>query len=336
MVLCWFDDPHQYPDKLLDLTDLGTYLDGKYGGFYEGLKGYATRGGKYIALPLAAIGNAVCYRQSHMEAAGFKEFPKDTAGFLALVKALNAKGTPAGFAHGKAVGDGNNYAHWLLWSHGGKMVDEKGKVVINSKETIAALNYAKELYQNFIPGTESWLDINNNRAFLAGKISLTANGVSLYYAAKNDPALAELAADIRTTNFPIGPVGRSVELHQTTQAVVFKHTKYPNACKAYLKFMFEAEQMNAWIEGSSAYCCQPLKAFAKNPVWTSTPIHAPYARASETLQPNGYAGPLGYASAAVMADYVVVDMFASAVTGSVTPQEAVAQAEKRANRYYTV
>ncbi len=84
MVLCWFDDPHQYPDKLLDMTDLGTYLDGKYGGFYEGLKGYATRGDKYIALPLAAIGNAICYRQSHMEAAGFKEFPKDTAGFLEL------------------------------------------------------------------------------------------------------------------------------------------------------------------------------------------------------------------------------------------------------------
>lgn len=336
MVLCWFDDPHQYPDKLVDLTELGTYLDGKYGGFYEGLKGYATRGDTYIALPLAAIGNAVCYRQSHMEAAGFKEFPKDTEGFKELIKAMKAKGTPAGFAHGKAVGDGNNYAHWLLWSHGGKMVDEGGTVVINSKETIDAIKYAKELYENFIPGTESWLDINNNRAFLAGQVSLTANGVSLYYAAKKDPALAEMAADIRTTNFPIGPIGRSMELHQTTQAIVFKHSKYPEACKAYLKFMFEAEQMNAWIEGSSAYCCQPLKAFADNPVWTSNPIHAPYARASETLVPNGYAGPLGYASAAVMADYVLVDMFAAAVTGALSPEDAAAQAEKRANRYYRV
>jgi multiple sugar transport system substrate-binding protein len=79
-----------------------------------------------------------------------------------------------------------------------------------------------------------------------------------------------------------------------------------------------------------------LKAFASNPVWTSDPIHAAYARASSTLRPNGYAGPLGYASAAVMADYVLVDMFASAVTGAATPEEAAAQAEKRANRYYRV
>ncbi|PND27452.1 ABC transporter substrate-binding protein [Sinorhizobium sp. M4_45] len=336
MVMCWFDDAHQYPDKLVDLTELADYLGNKYGGWYDGLKGYASRDGQFIAMPLAAIGNAVCYRESHMKAAGFSEFPKDTAGFLELCKALKAKGTPAGFPHGKAVGDGNNYAHWLLWSHGGKMVDESGKVTINSPETLAAVNYAKSLYETFIPGTESWLDINNNRAFLAGQVSLTANGVSLYYAAKKDEALAELAADIRTTNFPVGPVGQSVELHQTSSILLFKHSKYPEAAKAYLKFMMEADQMNAWIEGSSAYCCQPLKAFADNPVWTSDPIHAPYARASETLRPNGYAGPLGYASAGVMADYVLVDMFASAVTGQATPEDAIIEAERRANRYYRV
>jgi multiple sugar transport system substrate-binding protein len=336
IVMCWFDDAHQYPDKLVDLTELGTYLDGKYGGFYDGLKGYATRDGKFIAMPLTAIGNAIVYRDSHLKAAGFNEFPQDTKGFLELCKAMKAKGTPAGFPHGKAVGDGNNYAHWLLWSHGAQMVDESGKVTINSPETIAAINYAKELYKTFIPGTESWLDINNNRAFLAGQVSLTANGVSIYYAAKNDPKLAEFAADMRSTNFPVGPVGKSVELHQTSSLLLFKHTKYPEAAKAYIKFMMEADQMNAWLEGSSAYCCQPLKAFADNPVWKANPIHAPYARASETLRPNGYAGPLGYASAAVMADYVLVDMFAAAVTGASTPEEAVASAEKRANRYYRV
>ncbi|MEN0100252.1 MAG: ABC transporter substrate-binding protein, partial [Brucella pseudogrignonensis] len=336
MVMCWFDDAHQYPDKLVDLTELGSYLDGKYGGFYDGLKGYAVRDDKFIAMPLTAIGNAIVYRDSHMKKAGFSEFPKDTAGFLELCKAMKANNTPAGFPHGKAVGDGNNYAHWLLWSHGAQMVNEKGEITINSPETLAALNYAKQLYATFIPGTESWLDINNNRAFLAGQVSLTANGVSIYYAAKNDPKLAEIAEDMRSTNFPIGPVGKSVELHQTSSLLLFKHTKYPEAAKAYIKFMMEADQMNNWIKQSSAYCCQPLKAFADNPVWTDNPIHAPYARASETLRPNGYAGPLGYASAAVMADYVLVDMFASAVTGAETPEDAMASAEKRANRYYRV
>ena len=334
MVMSWFDDPFQYPDKLVDVTDLATMLGEKNGGWYDGLKGYATQGDKFIAVPLCAIGNAICYRDSHMKAAGFSEFPKDTDGFLELCTAMQAKGTPAGFPHGKAVGDGNNYAHWLLWSHGGKMVDENSKVTINSPETKASIEYAKKLYATFIPGTESWLDINNNRAFLAGQISLTANGVSLYYAAKKDPAMADLAADIRTVNLPIGPVGKSVELHQTSTLSIFNHTKYPQAAKAYLEFMYQADKMNAWIEGASAYCCQALKAFADNPVWTSNPIHRPYANASASLRPNGYAGPLGPASAGVMADYVLVDMYASAVTGQASTEDAMANAERQAGRYY--
>lgn len=336
IMFVWFDDPFQYPDKLLDVTDLATGLGKKYGGWYEGPQQYATKDGKFIGLPLATIGNAVCYRDSWVKDAGFSEFPKDTAGFLELCKALKAKGHPAGFPHGHAVGDGNNYAHWLLWSHGGKTVDEAGKAAINSPETIAALNYASELYKTFIPGTESWLDVNNNRAFIAGEIGLTANGVSLYYAAKNDPKLADMAKDIRTTPFPTGPVGKPVELFQVTSCVVFKYTKFPKAAQAYLQFMFEKAQMDAWIQASSGYCCQTLKAYADNPIWTSDPVHAPYAKASETLRPNGYAGPLGYSSAAVMGDYVVVDMFAEVVTGQRTPEEAAKRAETRINRYYRV
>jgi multiple sugar transport system substrate-binding protein len=146
--------------------------------------------------------------------------------------------------------------------------------------------------------------------------------------------MKEIADDIRTTNMPIGPVGEAVELHQTTSISIFDHTPYPQAALAYLQFMYQPERMNAWITGASAYCCQALKGFADNPVWTSNPIHAPYAKASETLRPNGYAGPLGYASAGVMADYVLVDMFAAAVTGQATTEDAVANAAKRANRYY--
>jgi multiple sugar transport system substrate-binding protein len=234
------------------------------------------------------------------------------------------------------VGDGNNYAHWLLWSHGGKMVDKDGNVTINSPETLKAIEYAQQLYKTFIPGTEGWLDVNNNRAFLAGELSVIANGISAYYTAKNDPKLADIAKDIRTTNLPVGPVGKSVELYQVTSAVIFKYTKYPNAAREYLRFMFEEAQMSDWITKSSGYCCQALKSYASNPVWTEDRNNAPYAKASETLRPNGYEGPLGYASAAVMADYVLVDMFAEAVTGQFTPQEAMERAEKRANRYYRV
>ena len=334
----FFDDPHLYPDKLLDVTDVANYLGGKYGGWYDVCKTYGMSGNKWISIPLGAAGATFVHRISHMQAAGFKEFPKDMGGFLELCKALKAKGTPAGFALGNATGDGNSWCHWLVWAFGGRMVDEKNNVVINSPETIKALEYSKELYATFVPGTLSWLDPNNNKAFLDGQISVTNNGISVYYAAKNatDPKVKEMAPDIGHAAFPIGPVGRSTELHLFTEAMIFKYTKAPQAAKAFVTFMMEKEQYKPWQQASIGYVTQPLKAYESNPIWTSDPKNTPYRDCVKNMTPNSYAGKLGYASAGTMADFVMVNMVAEAASGSKTPKEAAERAQARAQRYYKV
>ncbi len=334
----WFDDPHQYPDKLVDVTDIGNYLGAKYGGWYPVAETYGKRDGRWIAIPLGAAGATFVHRISHVEAAGFKQFPKDTAGFLELCKALKAKGTPAGFALGNAVGDGNSWTYWLVWSFGGKLVDEKNNVVINSPETIAALEYAKQLYETFVPGTLSWLDPNNNKAFLDGQISLTNNGISIYYAAKtsNDEKVKAMAADIGHANYPIGPVGRPMELHLLSQAMIFKYTKAPQAAKAFVTFMMEKEQYEPWQQAAIGYVTQPLRAYESNPIWTSDPKHTPYRDVVKNMTAHSYAGKLGYASAGAMADFIIVNMVAEAASGARTPKEAAERAQKRAERYYKV
>jgi len=338
IIISTFEDAHQYPDKLVDVTDLANYLGKKYGGWYPAAESYGKGAKNWIAIPMGAAGNAIVYRESHMKAAGFDAFPKDTAGLLKLCQGLKAKGTPAGFALGNATGDGNVWCHWLLWSHGGKLVDNKGNVAINSPETIAALEYAKELYATFIPGTLSWLDPNNNKAFLAGEISLTCNGISVYYAAKTsaDAKVKEMAADIQHSNMPIGPVGRPTELNLVFPMMVFKYSKYPKAAKEYLRFMMEKEQYEPWQQAAIGYVTQPLRAYEANPIWTSDPKHTPYRDAMKVMQPNSYDGPAGYASAGAMADFIVVNMIAEAASGSRSPKEAAERAEKRAQRYYKV
>jgi len=287
---------------------------------------------------MGCAGNALAYRISAMKAAGFDAFPKDLPGFLKLCQGLKAKGLPPGFALGNATGDGNTWTHWLVWSHGGKMVDEKNNVVINSPETIAALEYGKQLYETFVPGTLSWLDPNNNKAFLDGQIGLTLNGISIYYAAKTsqDPKLKEMVADIGHANLPVGPVGKTTELNLFFPMMLFKYSKYPNAAKAYLAFMMEKDQYEPWQQASIGYVTQPLKAYESNPIWTSDPKHTPYRDAMKIMLPNGYAGEMGYASAATMADFIMVNMVAEAASGSKTPKEAAERAQKRAERYYKV
>jgi len=190
------------------------------------------------------------------------------------------------------------------------------------------------MYQTLIPGTETWLDISNNRAYLDSAISLTNNGITLYHSAKNNPKLVDLARDTKAAGWPSGPVGGVAALHQPTSAMVFKYTKFQNAAKAYLQFLFETPQMDAWLSASSAHLCQSLRAYEKNPIWSADPNYAPFAKASDTLRPNGYAGPLGPASAAVMAEFIMVDMVAEAATGQRSPEEAAQSAEERAKRHY--
>jgi len=338
IILSTNDDANLYPDKLLDVTDLANYLGKKYGGWYPVCEQYLKPDGKkWIGIPLGAAGNCVVYRESQVKAAGFATFPKTNDEFLKLMKALKEKGTPGGFALGHATGD-QSWSFWLVWSHGGKMVDEKNKVVINSPETVKALEYAKELYGTFVPGTLSWLDPNNNKAFLDGQCSVTANGISIYYAAKNsqDPKIKEMAADIQHANFPIGPAGVPTEMNLFFNQMIFKYSKYPKAAKEFIRFMMEEEQYGPWMQASIGYTCQPLVAYEKNPIWTVDPKHTPYRNATKVMRPIGYSGKMGYASAGAMADFIMLDMVAEAASGQKTPAEAAARAQSRAERYYKV
>ena len=336
IILSTNDDSHQYPDRLLDVGDLCEYLGKKYGPWYPSALAYGKSGGRWIAVPLGSGGNCMNYRESQVKAAGFKEFPKDTDSFLKLCQNLKKNGTPAGFALGNATGDANGWCHWLLWAFGGRVVDEQNKVAINSKETARALEYAKALYPTFISGTLSWLDPNNNKAFLSGEISLTANGISIYVAAKNSPdvKMRAIAKDMNHAAFPVGPVGRQTLSALFFTSVIFKYTKYPNAAKEYLRFMMEKEQYEAWQKASASFVVQPLTFYERNPVWTEDAKNTPFKYTCKNMLPNGYAGTMGAASAGCMADFVVVNMVAEAASGNMPIKEAIERAEKRAKRYY--
>ena len=338
IILSTNDDANLYPDKLVDVTDVCEYLGKKYGGWYPVCQQYLRPDGRrWIGVPLGCAGNAIVYRESAVKAAGFQGVPKDTDGFLALMKGLKEKGMPGGFALGNATGDGNTWTHWLVWAFGGKLVNEKNQVVIDSPETIKALEYGKELYGTFVPGTLSWLDPNNNKAFLDGQLGLTANGISVYYAAKTsaDAKIREMTADINHANFPIGPVGRPTEFNLFFNQMIFRYSKYPKAAKEFLRFMMEEEQVSPWLTASIGYVTPALTVYEKHPVW-SDPKSVPYRDSMKIMLPSGYAGKMGYASAGALADFIIVNMVAEAASGSKSPKEAAERAQKRAERYYKV
>jgi multiple sugar transport system substrate-binding protein len=327
--------PQLFPKQALEITDVAEYLGGKYGGWVDAAKTYGTNSGRWICLPVTISGNYINYRISSLKAAGFDKVPEDTAGFLECMKALKANGTPGGFALGRATGDGNAWVHWALWAHGGKLVDENDKVAIDSPETRAALEYVKALYDTFAPGTVSWNDSFNNKAFLAGEVHLTNNGISIYVAGQNgDEKQKAIAEDMDHAYYPIGPVGKPTEFQVCFPVMGMNYTKFPNAVKAFFAYWMEADQYNKWLTGSKGYMTHTLKAFDANTVWDEDPKRKVFRDAATRTLTAGYPGSIGEKAASAIADFIVLDMFANYATGRASLDDAVKSAARSAGRIY--
>jgi multiple sugar transport system substrate-binding protein len=332
MVWGLYSLPFLFPSKCLDVTDVADYLGKKNGGWAESGKKYGMLGNKWIGVPVAATGGLVNYRVAAAEKAGHKTFPKDLGGFLDLVKGMNKVGAPAGMALGHASGDANGWVHWALWAHGGKLIDKDNKVTINSPETAKSLEYVKALYENFIPGTASWNDSSNNKAFLAGQLHLTTNGISIYVTAKKEAP--DIAADMNHAHLPAGLDGKTKELHLGFPILIFTFTKFPQACKAFTAFLMEPEQFNPWVEAAQGYLSPFLNAYEKNPIWTADPKNTPYRDVATTASTPAGEAPMSENAAAAIADFVVVDMYANYCTGREDVKTAMSSAERAAKRIF--
>jgi multiple sugar transport system substrate-binding protein len=326
--------PHLFPQKCLDVTDVADYLGKKYGGWVPSATTYGRSGNKWIAIPICFNGNMINYRIQAMQKAGFQKFPATTAEFLEYAKATKKNNTPGGFALGHASGDGNAWVHWCLWTHGGNVVDKDDKVILNSPETAKALEYAKQLYDNMIPGTASWNDASNNKAFLGGEINWTDNGISIYVAAQKDPKLKQIADDMDHAVWPVGPVGKPTEFHLMYPLLAMTYTKSPQACKALMAFMLEANNFNPWLEAAQGYLSHGLNAYEANPVWTSDPKRTIFRDAGKRTLTAGGLGSVGEKAATAIADFLVLDMFANYCTGREDVKGAMAVAERQAKRIY--
>jgi multiple sugar transport system substrate-binding protein len=330
-----FSLPHLFPQKCLDVTDVAEYLGGKYGGWVPSAIAYGKGSGtRWIDIPICYSGLAINYRQSSLRRAGFSSFPATTGDFLEYARAMKANGTPGGFPLGHATGDGNPWVYWCLWAHGGNIVDKNDDIILNSPETEQALDYAKQLYETMIQGVLSWNDSSNNKVFLAGELHWTDNGISIYAAASTDPTKKHIAEDMDHAHWPIGPVGKPTELHLLWPLLAMNYTKYPQACKALMAFMLEADQFNQWLLAAQGYFTHCLNAYDANPVWTSDPKRAAYRDVPKRSLTIGGLGSVGQKAAAALADFVLVDMFASFCTGREDAKGAIKIAERQLQRIY--
>ena len=140
------------------------------------------------------------------------------------------------------------------------MVDQHSNVVINSKETLAALDYAKAMYWTFIEGTLSWLDPSNNKAFLAGEISLTLNRhIDLLCREEVGESCAARAGQRHLSRTHAGRPGRSIDRAQSVQPRLRAQVHQIPECSEGISPLHDGkDQYEAWHAASNGYVLPDL------------------------------------------------------------------------------
>src|SRR5258706_16321761 len=173
--------PHIYGSSAVDVSDVAEAIGKAQGGYYNVAKANTTDGKKALSVPWAVIGAMTAYRKSWFDEIGYSKFPETWEQYHDAGKKLKAKGRPLGQTLGHTFGDAPTFSYPYLWSWGGKEVDEKGKVVLNSKETIESVKFMQTFWKDSfnkagLPGDAT----NKNPTGAPRTIRATLNGASIY------------------------------------------------------------------------------------------------------------------------------------------------------------
>jgi multiple sugar transport system substrate-binding protein len=328
MIANW---PHLYADGLADVDDLAEEIAKRDGAYYEVNRRVNVVDGRWKAVPLCNVNATWNYREDWFKEEGVSTFPDTWDELRKLGTALKKKGRPIGQAFGHSLGDPNQYAYAVTWCFGGAEIDDKGKVVINSKETIEALKFTVAFWKDCLDdGGLAWDDSSNNRAFLAGTISATINGASIYFVAKRQ--FPDIAKAMNHAHMPRGSAGRFYAAGGQSRAVM-KYSKNQQVAKEFLRWFMDRPQYDKWMTANDGYVVGPTPYWEKHPLWEKDPKLVPFKESSKYGRWAGYPGAPSRKASEALVKYILVDMYAQAIRG-MKPEDAARWAEGELKKAY--
>jgi multiple sugar transport system substrate-binding protein len=333
--------PHLYASAAVDVSAVAEEVSKAQGKIYEPNEKLNKVGGKWVSMPWSVVPAMIAYRESWFKEIGVKEFPKTWKEYHEVGKKLKAAKRPLGQTLGNTFGDAPTFTYPLLWSFGGQEVDAKGKVVLDSKETVESLRFMAQFWKDaHDEGGLAWDDSNNNRAFLSGDISATLNGASIYVAALNGGDKfktekgAPLHTDILHAPLPEGPKGQHA-YHTAFNHMVMKYSKNAKGAIEFLRWAHRKENYEKWFTVQKGFATGPAPSWEDHPMWKQDRVMLPF-KAAPSMQKRlmGHAGQPDKRAAEGWNKYIVTVMYANVASGKMKPEEAAKWAAGELGKIY--
>jgi multiple sugar transport system substrate-binding protein len=337
--------PPQFIEGLHDLTDLNMKAQELFGEQAETSKmsSYLPATGTYYGYSPGWVPDPANYDRAMWDAVGYPDGPKTWTDLLdGGTKIKDQLGVPLGLGLSPEL-DSRLAMRSIIWSHGGSVQDENECVVINSPETIEAVQFAAELYQKTM--TEevfAWDPASNNQGLIAGELSYILNSISAYRSLQDiDPEAAD--------NIGLGPALIGPRGDQAASAHVWSVYVIPNYVEGAQLEAAQAFLLHLTANYNQAVFNSKLYNFPAFPStvpeldgWLAQdPFGSRPANKLEVLNTAkdwvtwlGYPGPANPAIGEVFGTNIIVTMMAEAARGDKTPEQAVADAETQINAIF--
>jgi multiple sugar transport system substrate-binding protein len=331
--LFWFlAPPSQYEDQVVSHNDIVQEVTKKRGKMADVAyrSTYNPRTKKYFAFSDNYAPDPVNWRTDLWGDIGAKPTTWD-----AVAKAapkLRAKGNPVGIGMSNEI-DSNMALISLTMCFGGFIQNQDQRVTLDSKGTREALKFAASMFKGGMTNEIfAWTAASNNQAFLAGRLSLALNAISITRSAElSNP---DLDKRIALAPIPAGPNGRLGLEHVMGCYVIWKFARNKEAAK---KFLVDLE-----VKYTGAF---ENSRFYNFPSWPGSVRNIKRRLERDPALPKGKyvildeinrkftknVGYPGFSNAAideVFNKFLIPQMFAEVAQEKMTPAEAARAAER--------
>ncbi|HEY3202520.1 MAG TPA: extracellular solute-binding protein, partial [Thermoanaerobaculia bacterium] len=227
--------PAAYEGRVIDHTEIVQEVERRHGRMVPlALRStFNPKTGKYFAFSDSYVPDPGNYRIDLWSEVGFPNGPDTWDDLRVGGRRIKEKfENPVGIGLSQEV-DSNMALRAVLWSFGGAEQDEKGRVVVNSRETIEALKFVRALYkETMTPEVFTWDPSSNNRMMLAGRASFICNAISVTRTAeKENPQIARRIGLVPALK---GPVRRIASEHVMNCYVIWKFARNIEGAKRFL------------------------------------------------------------------------------------------------------
>ena len=333
--------PPSVEEQTVDMKDVYTELEKKFGKPIDlAVKStFNPKTKKYYAYSPSFTPDPVNYRQDLFGEVGLAGGPKSWDDVRLKGAEIKKKhNVPVGIGLANEI-DTGMAMRTIMYAFGAHEQDAQGNLALNSKQTLEAIKFVKALFtETMTPEVFTWDASSNNRAMIAGTISLALNAISITRTAEKDNP--DISKKIQLTKALRGPA-RAIGLEHVMQCyVTWKFSENIDGAKKFLvdytTDFNQAFRAGEFYDFPSFEKTVPdiQKLIANDP--KAHPADK-YKVLDDVLKWATNVGYPGYANAAIdeiFGTWVLNVMFAKAASGSATPEEALREADTACKRIF--